>query len=768
MTKKEKLSSIVILSLNRYEDLKNGIDSIIQNTTKPYELVILDNGSDDASTLEYLSRINGTSQPDGNGSVKVIFNDKNVGCSAGRNLAVKHASGRYIVTMDNDMIYTPGWLDKLIERAEDDPKIGAVSCRIVFPDGTVQWNGGYINRRSGNLADFMPVDHYKSADSTALTGRMDCDWLPGGATLIKRKILDSGVEHNPAYVNGYEDYDYSLRVKKEGYRLVNCPESVVVHHHRMFNQEKKHDKYLKDRSNKSTLLDAAVLLLETTGYNLLEELYGSAPYKAKFGAAHGSEMDDIIEQELGQNGGINTLKLRRVSRETTRDRRRDELIKQYCLDSLDIENPAVQNAVTQIKKSYEKAKYLAPDFDLDAAINRACAIIQDEKQKRKTDNTRFFDSAGAVSDEGVKKIFDDLRHRFDLIKDDSKWKVESLMSQILIHELRYFGVDEANLIDANLRQNIIEAYELDRNAEFKDVRMDSEKSFIEITSGSAKLLLKCWDADEEYQSKELEKEEKISEYVAGTGFTKLAKPVKVKKPQEDESTTTVKIGKKAYRLYDYLDGEHAHREHSTSLARTIAELHKGTKDSTIKEGKELIQYVKDDELLKQYFEKVNKADESKNPFAQEEKQFMQKLSDYLEKLNPENLPKALCHSNIYDKNTIVAGGNVHLIDWQEGNTDYRLTDITLAAHHFCIDQKGMLDYTALSNFIKEYDAIAGLTQEEKEAIPAFLQLIVPHVIRKLVRKTEEGQLISDTEDGQAMLAYLRDYFTDINKSYNLV
>ena len=140
------LTSVVILNLDRYTDIRANIESLYQRTDLPFEVVIFDNGSKDQDAINYLKHINGKTKEDGNGKIKVIFNKENIGCSAGRKEALKHVSkdAKYIATIDNDIIYTSGWLEELIQSVEKDDKIAAAGVKLVLPDEKIQLTGGDI------------------------------------------------------------------------------------------------------------------------------------------------------------------------------------------------------------------------------------------------------------------------------------------------------------------------------------------------------------------------------------------------------------------------------------------------------------------------------------------------------------------------------------------------------------------------------------------------------------------------------------------------
>jgi len=171
--------------------------------------------------------------------------------------AIKHSVGDYIVTLDNDIAVTPYWLENLIIRIDDDDLIAAACAKVVFPDGKIQYNGGQFEIEN-EFIKFNLVDADKKKTDLSTLIERDCDWLPGGALIIKRRFLEK-VEHREQLSGAYEDNDYSLQIKRAGGRLVNCPLSEVIHYHLQFSNCALNDKnYLRDRYNKEKLIKTFV------------------------------------------------------------------------------------------------------------------------------------------------------------------------------------------------------------------------------------------------------------------------------------------------------------------------------------------------------------------------------------------------------------------------------------------------------------------------------------------------------------------------------
>ena len=99
--------SIIIVSYNCVDVLKVCISSIFENTTYPYEIVVVDNNSMDG-TIEYLKTLCDKK------FVSSIFNDTNGGFSVAANKGIRKSSGEYIVLLNPDTIVTKDWTSRFI------------------------------------------------------------------------------------------------------------------------------------------------------------------------------------------------------------------------------------------------------------------------------------------------------------------------------------------------------------------------------------------------------------------------------------------------------------------------------------------------------------------------------------------------------------------------------------------------------------------------------------------------------------------------------
>ncbi len=130
------LVSLIIPTRNGLDILKACIESIKALTTYPnYEILIVDNGSDDPAVLRYFAEIEEA------GMARVLPYPHPFNYSAINNFAVGHARGEVVGLINNDItVITPEWLDEMVSLAMR-PGTGCVGAKLYYPNDTIQHAG---------------------------------------------------------------------------------------------------------------------------------------------------------------------------------------------------------------------------------------------------------------------------------------------------------------------------------------------------------------------------------------------------------------------------------------------------------------------------------------------------------------------------------------------------------------------------------------------------------------------------------------------------
>ena len=117
-----KFASLCVLSYKRPEMLRTCIESIIRNTTFPYELIVSSDGNDDPNNLIYLYRMFKEKRI----SKLIINNGGNRGVGKSFANCASVADGDYICKIDADLTFQPGWLEAGVKVIDRD-LVGAIS-----------------------------------------------------------------------------------------------------------------------------------------------------------------------------------------------------------------------------------------------------------------------------------------------------------------------------------------------------------------------------------------------------------------------------------------------------------------------------------------------------------------------------------------------------------------------------------------------------------------------------------------------------------------
>ena len=195
--------SVIIPLFNNYDMTVDCIESI----TQPCELILVDNASTDATQAMPVT----------------IRNDTNTGFAHACNQGAEAATGDVLVFINNDMVAHDGWLAPLVEQL-DDPTVGIVGARLLYPNGTVQHSGVGVNFNQP-----PGLEAWNRRDDWTIVP-VDVDAVTGACLAISADLFYELGGFDEGFVNGYEDVDLCLSVAAAGLRVVYEPASVLTHY----------------------------------------------------------------------------------------------------------------------------------------------------------------------------------------------------------------------------------------------------------------------------------------------------------------------------------------------------------------------------------------------------------------------------------------------------------------------------------------------------------------------------------------------------------
>lgn len=262
--KYSRFVSFIMLSYGKHTQTLKALEGLQATVRIPHEIILYDNGSD-AETVEFLkNEIDGRFD-----DVQVFYGERNLGPAQGRRVALEKARGEWVIVFDNDEIPEPGWLEELLLRADSAENVGAVCCRVAFPDEKLQFSGGKSVVTDGGLIDLALYDRGERYDDLSTCVFRAVDWCPIGATLFTRNIA---AYLHEGYPNTFEDAGVSFALKKLGLKLLNAPGALVWHDHITFQpMAEMREQYMRDRYNPKMMLKSVASFYQENGLLIHDE-----------------------------------------------------------------------------------------------------------------------------------------------------------------------------------------------------------------------------------------------------------------------------------------------------------------------------------------------------------------------------------------------------------------------------------------------------------------------------------------------------------------
>lgn len=222
------LVSIVIPTKNMVDMLHRCIGSVLETTAwANYEILVVDNGSDDKATLDFLALL----RADDSGRIRVLEYNKPFNFSAMNNLAAREARGEYLLMLNNDTaVLEPEWLDEMMGYGQRDD-VGIVGVRLIFPDGKLQHVGVYLGI-NGDPAGHLFPSHDGSDPGYFGRARMpqDLSAVTAACLLIRKDLYEQvGGMDEKDFAVSFNDVDLCLKVRELGKLVVYTPNTTLLH-----------------------------------------------------------------------------------------------------------------------------------------------------------------------------------------------------------------------------------------------------------------------------------------------------------------------------------------------------------------------------------------------------------------------------------------------------------------------------------------------------------------------------------------------------------
>lgn len=211
-------ASIIIVNWNGKAYLPDCLESLKSQTFRDFEAILVDNGSSDGS-LEFV----GIHYP----WVKTVALPANRGFAGGNNAGYPHASGDYIIALNNDTEAESTWLEELVRVTDENPAVGMVASRICsYDDHDVIDSLGVKICSDGMSRGAFRLQRF----SDLALGKTEEILLPSAcAALYRRRMIETVGFFDEDFFAYCEDTDLGVRGRLAGWRAVLARDAVVYH-----------------------------------------------------------------------------------------------------------------------------------------------------------------------------------------------------------------------------------------------------------------------------------------------------------------------------------------------------------------------------------------------------------------------------------------------------------------------------------------------------------------------------------------------------------
>ena len=209
--------AVIIVNWKKYDITSSCIESILNSTNSNLKIILVDNESDNKKVKNFKFR----------NEIEIIQNKKNEGFSKANNIGIDYAIKNnydYTILINNDTIVEKNLIEVLLKTAQA-KNFSVVQPLILNYNGKEIWNaGGRINYFFGNFITRKKVGNSLNS-SHELT-----EWFTGCCCLFKTEIFKDIGKLDERFFAYYEDVDFSLRLKKYGYKIGFTSKTQIYHY----------------------------------------------------------------------------------------------------------------------------------------------------------------------------------------------------------------------------------------------------------------------------------------------------------------------------------------------------------------------------------------------------------------------------------------------------------------------------------------------------------------------------------------------------------
>lgn len=223
--------SIVVISYNTRAMTLACIASIYEETKTPFELIVVDNASQDGSAEAIAEQFP---------QATLIAEKTNHGFAPAHDIALQHASAPWLLLLNPDTVVLNGALDALLEFAKATPDAGIWGGRTLLEDGTLNPSSCWgkmtpfsLISRLLFIGNLFPTSELMNPEEIGRWPRdtaRNVDIVTGCLFLMRRKDWDALGGFDPVFTMYGEEADLCLRARAKGFQPKITPDAEIIHY----------------------------------------------------------------------------------------------------------------------------------------------------------------------------------------------------------------------------------------------------------------------------------------------------------------------------------------------------------------------------------------------------------------------------------------------------------------------------------------------------------------------------------------------------------
>ena len=227
VSEEEPLISVIIPMRDKAHLTRTVAEGLLSKTShQQLQIILVDNGSVEPATEELLTQLMEQDK-----RVEIVMDSGDFNFSRLVNKGVAEARGSYLLLLNNDIeIEEPDWLSEMLQCFHYD-QVGIVGAKLLYPNRTLQHAGVIVG--FGGLAG-----HWYEGERSDFPGpmgrlavRQSVSAVTGACMLVSRRCFEAlGGLNEVDFAIAYNDIDFCLRAREQGFKIVWTPFAQLIHH----------------------------------------------------------------------------------------------------------------------------------------------------------------------------------------------------------------------------------------------------------------------------------------------------------------------------------------------------------------------------------------------------------------------------------------------------------------------------------------------------------------------------------------------------------